>query len=126
MRRSYYPLMILTLVALFLVGGCSQHYVDVYVNDDCSMVLHDNDPDVYIGELLFFPGDYVYFNSLRAKNITLNFPAGMFDTSGDVLLEPGKRILVKVTGKTGDSGTIGMSGDGCVLTPPEFKIGDGP
>jgi|GEM_PF-6532706 len=80
-------------VSLLLMGGCSRHYVDVYVNNQCYLVNLDN--DTAIESLLVFKGDYVIFNNLGDNEVELNLPDGVFERD-KVTISPGKRVILKV------------------------------
>ena len=114
---------VVLVAALLTVGGCSRHYVDLYINDDCVLVQLDN--DVVINPLVVFEGDYVMFISLREKAVTISLDPAMFDT-GTIELAPGASAVVKVIGDPEMEGAISLSGDGCPSVPPKVVIGEGP
>jgi len=121
-------LFVFLISVLMLVGGCSKHYVDVYINEICEPVTLENDRKIDV--LYFFPGDYVIFNNMRAENsVTLEFPVGMFEVT-EVTIEAGHRVTLKVVadGPLDDttSGRIIFTGTGCPMGNPEAKVGEGP
>ena len=89
-------LFLLLTAALLLVAGCSRHYVDVYINDDCFLVTMENDK--IIDPLLVFPGDYVVFTNITGHKVELNLPDGMF-SEDDVEIAAGKRVILEVIQK---------------------------
>ena len=38
MKSMRFLLLLWVMMVLLLVGGCSKHYVDVYINEDCKLV----------------------------------------------------------------------------------------
>ena len=126
MKSIRFPILLFVLVAVLLsLGGCDKHYVDVYINKDGKFVQMDNDPDNYIRTLVVFPGDFVAFNSMRDKKITLGFPEGLFETTS-VVLEPGHRVILEVLAKEPMEGDIGLAGEDIPSTGPKVKVGEGP
>ncbi len=130
MKSIRFPIFLLVLVAtLLLVSGCSKHYVDVYINEQCLFSTLDNGE---IETLMVFPGDYVIFNNAREKPtpttqrwVDLTFPAGLFELT-TVRIEPGHRVILKVIADGPMSGVLGISGPSCPSGSPEFKVGEGP
>jgi len=104
--KRFVLILLLILAALLLMNGCSRHYVDVYINEDCALVAIDN--DTAIDPLTVFVGDYVIFNNLTDDKIELSFPPGIFEVD-HVTIAGGKRVIVKVVKAVpeGDSMTIG-------------------
>ncbi len=114
--------LLLLLAVLLVVGGCSKHYVDVYINERCALVAIDN--DTAIDPLVVFPGDYVIFNNLRDEPVELNLPIGMFEED-NVTISAGKRVILKVieTGHREESMNI-VCDDGSGT--PKVVVGDDP
>jgi hypothetical protein len=115
----------LLLATLLVVGGCSRHYVDVYLNEIGSLVLLDGDPDNIIDPLWVYKDDYVIFNNTRSKAITLTFPLGMFEVD-EVVVDGGRRAILQVVADGPSEGTISVSGDGIPAGSPKVKVGEGP
>jgi hypothetical protein len=115
--------LVLMMGTLLLMGGCSKHYVDVYINEMCELVTLENGDA--IDPLIVYPGDYVIFNSMReTKAVTLTFPTGMFEED-EVTIDPGKRVILKVINEGAPSGDIKRSGD-CPVGDPKVKVGEDP
>jgi hypothetical protein len=114
----------LIVAALVFSGGCSRHYVDVYINEICALVYLDNDPESVIEDLFVFEGDYVIFNNTKDTAVELTFPVGLFEVD-EIVVEGHSRVFVKVIGAALSEGTIGISGD-CPAGAPKVKVGEGP
>ena len=126
MKSIRFPLLLwVMMMVLLLVGGCSKHYVDVYINEDCKLVLLDSDPDAYIDPLVVFPGDYVIFNNLNSDDVKLVFPSGLFEV-GDTLIESGHRVIFKVIADSLPLGSIRISSPTCPSTNPKVIVGEDP
>ncbi len=118
------------LAAVLLVSGCSKHYVDVYINEQCLMSTMDNDE---ILTLMVFPGDYVIFSNTREelsdvdeKWVELSFPDGLFEVDM-VRIEPGHRVILEVIADGPLSNTrMGINGPNCPSGGPDVKVGEGP
>ena len=94
MKSIRFSLFLLLLLALLLMaGGCSKHYVDVYINENCALVAIDNDKA--IDPLVLFVGDYVIFNNIREDEVELSLPPGIFEKDS-VKIAAGKRSILKV------------------------------
>lgn len=132
MNAKKNPLLMVLLflmTALLLVGGCSRHYIDVYLDEECFSSTADLE---HIKPLLLFPGDYVVFINTRVppapdveRWIELKFPEGLFEEDF-VRIDPGKRVILKVIADGPMSGNIETNGPGCPLGDPEVKVGEGP
>jgi len=85
--------LVVLVASLLLVGGCSRHYVEVYINDKCEMVTLVNH-DI-INPLYVFKGDYVIFTNISKVEVELNLPDGVFEKN-DVTIAVGKRVILKV------------------------------
>lgn len=117
--------LLLALAALLLVNGCSKHYVDVYINDDCILVTIDNEPETGIDPLWVYPGDYVIFNNMKDDDVEMVFPTGLFEEDR-VEIEAGHRKILKVVADGPMEGPISISGDGCGAGIPKVKVGEDP
>ena len=117
-------LLMLSMVTLLLMGGCSKHYVDVYIGGECLPLSHAFDSDTMI--LLVFPGDYVVFTNLRDKAINITLPAGMFELDMVEDLESGHRVTLKVINEGDAEGGLSISGEGCPSGDPKIRVGEDP
>ncbi len=122
-RFVWLMVLLLMTAGLLLVGGCSRHYVDVYIHPNCYLVSLENDDE--INPLIVYKGDYVIFNSMREATVTMRLPAGMFEED-EVDIEGGARVILKVIGEASMAGQISFSGTGCDVGDPDVKIGEGP
>lgn len=116
--------LVLIVAALMFSGGCARHYVDVYINENCVLVLLDDDPTNVIEDLFVFEGDYVVFNNTKDSAVELTFPLGIFEVDS-IEVAAHSRVFVKVVGEALSEGTIGISGD-CPAGAPKVKVGEGP
>ena len=126
--------LVVLAAALLLVTGCSRHYVEVYINEECLPATADMDN---IKTLWVFPGDYVVFINARevpevpegqtppGRWVKLTFPDGMFEEN-EVRIDPGKRVILKVIADGPMEGLIAVTGPTCPLGSPEVKVGEGP
>ena len=120
---------LLLMAGLLFWGGCSRHYIEVYIDEEGRLATADLD---HIKPLLVFPGDYVVFINTRVppepgvpRWVELDFPEGFFDVES-VKIDPGKRAIVKVIADGPLSGNIQVSGPGIPMGDPEVKVGEGP
>lgn len=117
--------LLLALVALLLVNGCSKHYVDVYINEDCILVDLENESETGIDPLWVYPGDYVIFNNMKEHDVDMVLPPGMFELDL-VEIEAGHRVILKVVADGPMEGPISISGHGCGAGIPKVKVGEDP
>ena len=126
MKTIRYPVFLLMLVmtaTLFLIGGCSRHYVDVYIDNDCLLKTLETDKSIDV--LLVFPGDYVIFNNLTNGNVELNLPVGMFEKD-KVIVAGGSREILKVIMKEPFEDYMNIECDTGGSGTPKVVIGEEP
>ena len=114
----------LLVTVLLVMGGCSKHYVDFYIRENCTLVYLDTGPEAVIDPVVVYNGDYVIFNNLKSTTITLTFPVGMFEVDSIDVVGNG-RVIVKVIGADLSTGDLGIAGD-CTAGSPAVKVGEGP
>lgn len=139
MKAMRVSLVIVLLAAVLgLMGGCSRHYVDIYINENCQPVTLENGQKIEV--MYFHPGDYVIFNNTRAsESVKIQLPTGMFEVADDsvemisdpvtgesIEIESGHRAILKVVGDATTNGRLSITGDGCPAGNPEAKVGEGP
>ena len=123
MKSTRILLLLLLMVTLMSVGGCSKHYVDVYIGAECLPITPAYDSTTRT--LLVFPGDYVVFSNTRDKDVTITFPLDMFEMD-EVTIGAGHRVTVRVINEGEASGPLSISGDGCGSGDPKIKVGEDP
>jgi hypothetical protein len=123
MKSTRIPLLLLLMVTLLAAGGCSKHYVDVYIGPQCL----PNTPayDATTRVLWVFPDDYVVFSNMRDTDVIITFPLGMFEVD-EVTIAGGQRVILKVINEGESEGDLSISGSGCPSGDPKIKVGEGP
>lgn len=136
MKSIMIKFIFLMIPAAMLLSGCARtvelqpivasRFIDVYINQDCLPTTLAKGG--IIDTLWLYPGDRVVITNTRDKEITINFPAGMFDQD-KVLIESGKRVILevqKISPETGAFSIVGETSGICPDGAPKVKIGDDP
>jgi hypothetical protein len=107
-------------------------FVDIYVMAGNQFTLTGG--IVPQGPILVFAGDRVIFNNMEKGKVTLTLPEGMFgddriNENNEIVIEPDKRVILKVISEGDLSGIIngrvdpdGNTTDGS----PNLKVGEEP
>jgi hypothetical protein len=123
MKFNRIHLLLLLMVALLALGGCSKHYVDVYIGGQCLPISPAYDATNRV--LWVFPDDYVVFSNMRDAEVIVTLPAGMFEMD-EVTIEGGHRVTLRVINEGDVEGPLSISGDGCPSGDPKIKVGEDP
>ena len=127
---------LLMIPAAMLLSGCARtvefqpvvesRFIDLYINEEClpSTLAKGG----IIDTLWLYPGDRVVITNTRDEEITIKFPAGMFDKD-EVPIESGKRVVLEVqqaSPKTGAFSIFDETSGICTDGAPQVQVGEDP